>query len=168
MSTRKHQGENRILDQPLGMRHIGLGHPGQGSTIRRSWGFHITVYSCRFEMLSRGRDEDAGLRPQSTFYVHGSETIMKVGVSICAAPAQVPVFLLSRLGWRYHCAEKEFCHQYQSRGSWSLLVALVLALPAQWPLAKELFDLRNVLGIMEPQSKWTSCHAAHEQLCCFS
>lgn len=45
-----------------------------------------------------GRDEDAGLRPQSTFYVHGSETIMKVGVSICAAPAQVPIFFLSRLG----------------------------------------------------------------------
>ena len=98
MSTRKHQGENRILDQPLGMRRMGLGHPEQGSPIRRrSWGFHITVYSCRFERLSRGRDEDAGLRPQSTFYVHGSETIMKVGVSICAASAQVPVFLLSRL-----------------------------------------------------------------------
>lgn len=167
MSTRKHQGKNRILDLPLGMRCTGLGHPGQGSAIRRRrWGFHVTVYSCRFERLSRGRDEDAGLCSHSTFYVHGSETILKVGVSICTAPAQVPV-LLSRLGWRYHWAEKKFCHQYQTRGSWSLLVALVLALPAQWPLAKELFDLWNILDIMEPQSKWTSCHAAQGQLCCF-
>lgn len=98
MSTQKHHGENRILDLPLGMRHVGLGHPGQGSAIRRSWGFHITVSSCRFERLCRDRDEGAGLRPQSTLCVHGSETIMKVGVSICAAPAQVPIFLLSRLG----------------------------------------------------------------------
>lgn len=106
MSTRKHQGKNRILDLPLGMRCIGLGHPGQGSAIRRRrWGFHVTVYSCRFERLSRGRDEDAGLCSHSTFYVHGSETILKVGVSICTAPAQVPVLLLSRLGWRYHRAE---------------------------------------------------------------
>lgn len=44
MSTRKHQGKNRILDLPLGMRCIGLGHPGQGSTIRRRrWGFHVTL-----------------------------------------------------------------------------------------------------------------------------
>lgn len=168
MSTWKHQGKNRILDLPLDMRRIELGYPGQGSAFRRrTWGFHVTVYSCRFERLSRGRDEDADLRSQSTVYEHCSETIMKVGVSICAASAQVPVLLLSRLGWRYHRAEKKFCHQYQTRGSWSLLVALVLALPAQWPLAKELFDLWNLLGIMEPQSKWTSCRAAQEQLCCF-